>query len=187
MKKLLTVFFMFLAAGSLFATGKGETELGPEITGLSWDWDFYTDDNRGGSSSIEMSAAGEGAYHFTGTITTKYAYGFAGFFANAADAYTLEAVKKAKAFSFKVRADGNFYTGKMITTDVTDFGYHEKAFKSDKNEMTVVIFVKNLMQPGWAAYKKFNQAKATGLQFQTEFGGKAGKFDITMWDLKLYE
>jgi hypothetical protein len=184
MKKLSIVFLAFLTAGSLFAGGQSEAELGPEITGLSWKWDVYTDDNRGGSSTIEM--AGEG--RFTGSVTTKYAYGFAGFFAEAADEHTLQAVKKAKAFSFKVKADGNFYTGKMITTDVKDFGYHEKAFKSEKdNEITVIILVNKLMQPGWAVRRRFNQANATGLQFQTEFGGKAGKFDISIRDVKLYE
>jgi hypothetical protein len=186
-KKLIIVFLVLFVTGSLFAAGQNEADL-KEITGLKWEWGAYGDDNRGGNSTIQMEELPNGVYRFTGNVTTKFQYGFAGFYADGLDDYTKNAVKRAKAFSFKVKGDGNFYAGKVKTTDVTDFGFHEKVFKTEAGkETTVTLAVKDLMQPSWAIYKRFNQANAFGLQWQTEMGGKAGTFDITIWDIKLYE
>jgi hypothetical protein len=162
--------------------------MGNEITGLNWNWGIFNDHNKGGSSTIQMEPADDGAYRFFGNTTTKFVYSFAGFFANPTDDNTLEALKKAKSFSFKIKGgDGKDWAAKMATSGVSDFGYHEDLFEVVKGEKTVVIKVEDLYQPNWALPNKFNQKKATGLQFQTSFCGEASPFNVTIWDLKLFD
>jgi hypothetical protein len=166
-----------------------------EITGLVWEWGTYADSDadsgNNGSSTCNLEVIevdGQPAYHYSGAITNKFQYGYAGIEINAGDENTLAQLQQATTVSFKVKGDGQRYAFKLPTnTLIKDGGHYEKTFGADGGGITVTIPVKSLSQQSWAASKRFDQADVDCIQFQTTHNGKPGPFDLTVWDLKLYK
>jgi hypothetical protein len=176
--------------------GKAKSSDGPqEITGLVWEWKTFSDSDpssgNNGSSTVtvtEVDVNGEPAYHYTGAITNKFQYGYAGVDVVPADENTLAQLRQATVVSFKVKGDGLRYAFKMCTeTLMKDGGHYEKAFIAEEDEVTITMPVKSLAQPSWAAPKRFDQNDVDSIQIQTTHNGKPGPFDLTVWDLKLYK
>jgi hypothetical protein len=200
MKTVKKALFLMGAVLLVFAltSGKGgskdtkSADEPQEITGLVWVWDTFSDvkDNNGSSTCVKTEVAMDGmtAYNYAGAITNKYTYGFAGIEIVPADENTLEALKQATSFSFKVKGDGLRYSFKFLTSDIADFCYHETRFVAAPDGATVTVPVSKLAQPtDWGVKKRFNQSMAEMLQIQTTHNGKPGPYDLTVWDLKLYK
>jgi hypothetical protein len=192
---LLVAIAMVLA----FTSGKGGGSKNAgepqEITGLVWEWVTYADSDadsgNNGSSTCNVEVIevdGQPAYHYTGAITNKFQYGYAGIHINAGDDNTLAQLKQATTVSFKVKGDGLRYAFKLPTnTLIRDGGHYEKTFIADADVKTVTIPVKSLSQQSWAVVKRFDQGDVDSIQMQTTHNGKPGPFDLTVWDLKLYK
>jgi len=182
------VVFLTLALCALVAAG---VTLGcrKEPT-LNWTWAVNGDEDNGGTSTISMTEGkenGKPAYTFKGNITNEYQYGFVNVKVFP-DEDTLELLKTAKGFSFKVLGDGDRYAVKITTSDITDFCFYEYAFETVEGEVIeVIIPIEYLLQPSWGQYKKFNQDKAMFIEYQTTRNGSPGPFEFKLWDIKLYD
>jgi len=157
---------------------------------LNWEWAVNGDEDSGGTSTIFMTEGTQGgkpAYTFKGNITNEYQYGFVNV-KLLPDENTLERLKTAKGFSFKVRGDGDRYAVKITTSDITDYCYYEYLFETVEGEvLEIIVPVEYLLQPSWGRYKKFNQDKAMFIEYQTTRNGSPGPFEFTLWDVKLYD
>ena len=157
---------------------------------LNWTWAVNGDEDNGGTSTIYMTEGtekGMPAYTFKGNITNEYQYGFVNVKVFP-DEDTLELLKTAKGFSFKVLGDGDRYAVKITTSDITDYCFYEYAFETVEGEVVeVIIPVEYLLQPSWGQYKKFNQDKAMFIEYQTTRNGSPGPFEFKLWDIKLYD
>jgi hypothetical protein len=178
---------VFLLSCGTTGGAKGGAELGAEITGLSWEWRTFDDHENDGSSTITMEELGGEVRRFHGNITNKYQYGFAGTQAEPLDATTLEALKRASAFSFTLKGDGQRLAAKLPTTNITDYCYYETVTTAGSDEVLVIVRMKDLIQPTWGNYKRFDQSTAGHIEWQTTRNGNPGAFDYTLGDLKLYE
>ena len=172
------------------ASNKGATG---KVDG-AWTWGAFTDAANKGSSRISViedieviNGDPKMTYSISGEITNQYEYGYAGWYAYPDDP-TMEALKKAKSFSFKVLGDGQTYFVMVATSDITDSCYHRVTFTTKKDqEMTVTVKMGSLQQPeDWGIRKRFNQNYATQVQWQTTNNGRPGTFNLKIWDLNLY-
>jgi len=177
------------ASSKSASTGAGEKVEG------AWTWGVFTDAANKGSSRISLvedieSIGGDPkmTYSINGEITSQYEYGYAGWYAFPDDP-TMEALKEAKSFSFKVIGDGQTYFVMVATSDITDSCYHRVTFTTQKDkEQTVTVKMGSLHQPDdWGIRKRFNQQYATQIQWQTTNNGKPGTFKLKVWDLNLYK
>jgi hypothetical protein len=190
---LMSTILVILALSCASGGGGAKSSDAPkEITGLVWEWTTFSDveDNNGSSTCVktEVEMDGMTAYNYAGAITNKYQYGFAGITIQAGDENTLEQLKQATSFSFKVKGDGLRYAFKILTSDITDFCYHENRFVASTDGATITIPVGKLAQPtDWGIKRRFNQSLSEMIQIQTTHNGKPGPFDLTVWDLKLYK
>jgi hypothetical protein len=184
-----------LTSGKGGGSSKSSAGEAQEITGLVWEWVTYSDSDpsggNNGSSTCNVEVvdvSGETAYHYSGAITNKFQYGYAGVEIRPGDDNALEALKTATTVSFKVKGDGLRYAFKLPTnTLMKDGGHYERTFIADADGITVTMPVKSLNQPSWAAVKRFDQGDVDCIQMQTTHNGKPGPFDLTVWDLKLYK
>jgi hypothetical protein len=182
----LCVVILSCASGG--GGGKASATVGPEITGLTWEWATFDDQaDNGGSSTITMEQVGDGVYHFKGNITNQYQYGFAGTQLVPADDATMAALKKASAFSFTLKGDGQRLAAKLPTTNIKDYCYYETVTMAGSDETMYVVRMKDLMQPTWGNYARFDQSTAGHIEWQTTRNGNPGSFDYTLGDIKLYE
>jgi hypothetical protein len=193
---LMSAIFMVLVLSCGSSGGGAKSSDGPqEITGLVWAWETYSDsdpegNNNGSSTSnvTEVEIDGQPAYHYSGAITNKFQYGYAGIKILPGDDNTLAQLKQATSFSFKVKGDGLRYSFKLPTeTLIRDGGHYETTFIAAEDTVTVTVPVKKLAQQSWATVKRFDQADVSMIQMQTTHNGKPGPFDLTVWDLKLYK
>jgi hypothetical protein len=176
-------------------SGKGggsSKSKGPQGIVANWEWATMDDQaGNGGSSTItmeEVSIGGATAHHFSGAITNKYEYGFAGIQILPADDEAANLLKTCKSFSFKVKGDGLWYAVKMPTKDIEDYCYWETVFETEEGQtIEVNIAVEQLIQPSWGAGKNFTQSEVFMVEFQTTHNGKPGPFDLTIWDFKVYK
>lgn len=161
----------------------------------AWTWGTFTDAADQGTSRISLIEDVEMidgdvsmTYGISGEITDKFQYGYAGWYAFPDDP-TKEILKTIKNFSFKVLGDGQTYFVMLCTTDVEDHSYHRMTFTTKKDEVTTVnVRVGSLQQPDdWGIKKRFNQANATQIQFQTTNNGRPGTFKLKLYDLRLYQ
>jgi hypothetical protein len=159
-----------------------------------WTWGAFNDAAKEGSSQITViedleTINGESmmTYDISGEITGKYIYGYAGWYAYPDDP-TMEALREAKSFSFKVLGDGQTYYAMVTTSDIEDGCYYRVAFDTKKDQaVTVTVKMDSLWQPEtWGVKKKFNQNNAVQIQWQTANNGKPGDFKLKIWDLNLY-
>jgi len=183
MKKLFVMLMVLLVAGSAFAggskdkgAGSGKSDsLGPAFEPVG-EWRAYDDqDGNAGSSTAVLTSAEETVdgktvtvYTIKGNITTQYQYGFAGW-AFDPDEETLEKIKTASGFSFKVFGDGKRYAIKYKTSDCeTDYCYYEFGFNTEPGQWTTIeVPMKMFMQPSWGIWKKLNMNNFTGVEWQT--------------------
>jgi hypothetical protein len=194
---LLGAIALVLAFTSGKGGGSSKASAGEpqEITGLVWEWVTYADsdadsgNNGSSTSNVEVTDVnGETAYHYSGAITNKFQYGYAGIEIRPGDDNTMAQIKQATTVSFKVKGDGLRYAFKLPTnTLMKDGGHYEKTFIAEADGITVTMPVKSLAQPSWAAVKRFDQGDVDCIQMQTTHNGKPGPFDLTVWDLKLYK
>jgi len=159
----------------------------------TWDWIVNGDADNGGSSTITMTEEtqeGLPAYSFAGNITNKYEYGFVNVKLNPGDQATLDALKKAKAISFRILGDGDRYAVKITTSDVSDYAYFEYAFDTvDGKPITVIVPVEHLMQPSWGKVVGngiINLDNAQFVEFQTTRAGAPGPYAFKLWDFRVH-
>jgi hypothetical protein len=196
--KIIAIVFtaLFLQAVCILSISCASTKSGEEgkIEG-SWTWGTFTDAANKGSSRItlledyeEIGGKITTVRKISGEITSQYEYGYAGWYAFPDDP-TMEELKKAKSFSFKVLGDGQTYFVMVSTSDITDACYHRVTFTTKKDQvMTVNVRMGSLQQPeDWGIKKRFNQDNATQIQWQTTNNGKPGTFNLKIWDLSLYK
>jgi hypothetical protein len=203
MKKVIAGAAAVFLAGAIFvllvscaSTGgsSGGTEESAGIAG-AWAWGSFTDAANGGTSKIRLienieQIDGEPlmTYSMDGEITSQYQYGYAGWYA-IPDESTLELLKTARAFTFKVEGDGNAYDVMFCTADISDSAHYRTTFNTRKDQVTVVtVRVGQLVQPAdWGIKKPFNQDMATQIQFQTTNNGRPGTFKVKIYDLRIIE
>ncbi|MDR2743044.1 MAG: CIA30 family protein [Treponema sp.] len=185
-----TVFVLLVSCAS--TGGAGGEDAG--VAG-AWAWGSFTDAANGGTSKIKMIEAVEQIdgeplmiYSIDGEITSQYQYGYVGWYAFPDDP-TLELLKTAKAFTFKVEGDGNAYDVMFCTADISDAAYYRTTFTPRKDQVTTItVKVGQLAQPAdWGVKKPFNQDMATQIQFQTTNNGKPGIFKVKIYDLRIIQ
>jgi predicted small secreted protein len=196
MKKTLLIAVCILSA-VIVSTCASTGGSGEDRGGVKGAWAFYpfTDAANAGSSRISIKediemidGEPQMTYLVTGEITNQYQYGYAGFVA-VPNEETLELLKTAKAFSFKVIGDGEPYWAKLCTSDIEDSAFYGiQVFTRKDREMTAMIRVSSLSQPDdWGIKKRFNQDQAFQLQWQTTNNGRPGTFRLKIWDVRLHE
>ncbi|MDR0375779.1 MAG: CIA30 family protein [Treponema sp.] len=158
-----------------------------------WAWGSFNDSANQGSSRIALIERPEEidgnilmTYNISGEITDTYQYGYAGWYA-IPDEATLELLKTARGFSFKIAGDGQAYKVMVSTADITDAAFYGREFVAKKDQETTVAFMmRQLAQPeDWGAKKPFNQDQAIQIQFQTTNNGKPGTFKVKVYDLRV--
>jgi len=199
----LTLFALFCAI--IFSCGSStggkavKADTGPGTPTLATgEWMVYNDqESDHGSSTVSLKSAEETidgkkvmVHHVTGNVTTKFKYGFAGWGLNADEA-TTNLYKTAKKFSFWILGDGQRYTIKFKTSNVTDYAYFEYSFNTEKGApMFVEVPVKYFMQPSWGTPTIMKQSLVTGIEWQTHEVWRTdpnkNPFDIKMWDFTVY-
>ena len=197
--KMNKIIFMgicvMLCALTFSCASSGGAKGGAEGIEGFWTWGTFTDAANKGSSRISMIEDIEMindtpmmTYSFSGEITNQYEYGYAGWYAYPDDP-TMEILKEARSFSFKVVGDGQTYFVMVSTSDIEDACYHRVTFTTKKDqEMTVTVRMGSLQQPeDWGVRKRFNQDHATQIQWQTTNNGKPGTFKLKIYDIKLYK
>jgi len=195
MLTVLCLAFVSVSCASSSGALKSSVKSGEGGIEGSWTWGIFTDAANQGSSRITLlddfdviDGRPMTLRNISGEITNKYEYGYAGWYAFPDDP-TMEELKKAKSFSFKVLGDGQTYFVMVSTSDITDACYHRVTFTTKKDEeMTVTVRMSSLQQPtDWGIRKRFNQENATQIQWQTTNNGKPGTFKLRIWDLQLYK
>lgn len=153
MKKLMVLLAAALLSSAVFAQQK--------------EWGVYTDaDGNGGSSTATVTVEND-VTKVTGTVTTKYQYGFAGItLIGDKDAF-IEELKNAKGIKLTVKGDGKDYNVRIETSDRSDYCFHEYTFKATEKETTYEIPFKKLVQESWGKQKKFDVKKITTVSIQT--------------------
>ncbi len=137
-------------------------------------WFAFDDKANGGSSAITKATSMETvggkevvAVAVTGSVTTKYQYGFIGFGADPSPE-TLAFMKTAKGIRFQAVGDGKKYRVKIGTSVITDYDDYGFVFTAPAGKpVTVTVPYTSLTQEGWGAKKKFDPTKITKIQFQT--------------------
>jgi hypothetical protein len=188
-----TIFVLLVSCASTGGSGGGNEESAGVAGG--WAWGGFTDAANGGTSKIRVienieQIDGEPlmTYSIDGEVSSQYQYGYAGWYA-IPDEATLELLKTARAFSFKVEGDGNTYDVMFCTADISDAAYYRTAFNARKDQTTTVtVRTGQLAQPAdWGIKKPFNQDMATQIQFQTTNNGKPGTFKVKIYDLRIIQ
>ncbi|MDO4505377.1 MAG: CIA30 family protein [Spirochaetales bacterium] len=105
MKKLLVLIAAALMCSGLFAQAAGN-------------WVAYSDEEGNGGSSTAVATVNGDSVNFSGTVTTKYQYGYAGIRTD--DAAFIEALKTSKGIKLTVKGDGKKYSVRVETTDRPD-------------------------------------------------------------------
>jgi len=199
---LLAVSVLFsvviLSCGST-GGGKAKAEDKPLTPTLATgEWMVYNDvESDKGSSSVNLVSKKEVidgketvVHHVTGNVTTKFKYGFAGWGLNADEA-TMNLYKTAKKFSFWILGDGQRYTIKFKTSNVTDYAYFEYSFDTVKGEpLFVEVPIKYFIQPSWGTSTILKTSLATGVEWQTHEVWRKdpnkNPFEVKMWDFTVY-
>ncbi|WP_461246632.1 hypothetical protein [Treponema sp. R6D11] len=157
----------------------------------------HDDSDDKGTSTMVMTIADEvidgvkyTTYKFKGTVTDKIKYGVVDAGLTPDDA-TLEVMKIAKAFSFKIlTTDGRTYNVEAPLSTVQDWGFHRFPVKTEANVVAEPnIEMRMFMQPAWAAQVKFNQQRLTRFRIQSlnAAEGGLGPYEFKVWDFKLYK
>ena len=191
---IVAVVFFAVLAFSCVSSGGGIGGAAEGIAGV-WTWGSFTDAANQGTSRIALIEDFETidgriitTYNISGEITDTYQYGYAGWYAFPDDP-TMELLKTAKSFSFKVLGDGQSYAVMFCTSDIEDAAYYRTIFNTKKDQLvTLTIKIGSLAQPeDWGKTVKFNQNNAAQIQFQTTNNGKPGTFKLKMYDLTIYQ
>jgi len=132
------------------------------------------DKDKGGTSVIKLVTAKEtiGGKEYdvntvTGSVTTKFQYGFVVFLA-VPDDQMMTVLKTATGIKFKTSGDGQKYQVRVETSDITDFDFYGKVFVAPKgNPVDMIIPYAKLSQLGWGAKKTFNPANIKQITVQT--------------------
>jgi len=178
----------------VLSTASREAKDGTAGMWRKWTWGAFNDMANKGSSMVSViedyeTIDGESkpAYSVSGEITNQYEYGYVGWYAYP-DYPTIEELRRAKSFSFKVLGDGQTYFVMVPTSDIDDGCCHCVTFTTKKDqEMTVNVSMDSLEQPQeWGIKKDFNLNKAKQIQWQTTNNGRPGTFKLKIWDLKLH-
>ena len=162
------------------------------------EWETFDDGNDGGSSRIEMVEAKEqigGKTYDTITLSgrttaidedgSEYPWGFAGWSLNPNDA-TLALLKTCTSVSFKVLGDGKRYTIKLISSDVSDYAYHEFHFATTEGQVEeITAQLRMFMQPAWGSPEKLRQENVINLEYQTHEEWRPDNFQVKIFDLRL--
>jgi len=177
---LALVFSCASSGGAAAAAGSG-----------SWDWLVNGDKDNGGTSTIDMAEEtleGLPGYKFTGNLTKDYEYGFVNVKLMPTDEATRDSLKQAKAISFRFIGNGERFTVKIVTSDVTDYAYFEYGFDTiDEQPITVIVPVEHLLQPSWGKVVGngiINLDNATNVEYQWQ--GPAGPYAFKIWDFRVH-
>jgi len=161
---------------------------------LTGEWFAYNDESDGGDSTSILEAKEEvidgetvTTYTVHGNVTTKFQYGFAGWGLEP-DEISLERIKAAQGFSFKILGDGKRYSLKFKTSDVKDFAYHEYIFATVAGEVsTMEVPIRFFIQPSWSNTPvRLRQENVIGVEFQTHESWRPGTFEVKVWDIMVY-
>jgi len=179
-KSIVLLTVLLVSAGMLFAQSFSNSDK----------WSLFDDKGDNGSSKISRKSEivnidGNDVLSvtLTGTVTTKFQYGYAGATADG-DPAVIEALKSASAITFKTKGDGKTYRVRVETSNVTDYDYFGFVFTAPKGKaVEVTVPYSKLKQEGWGAPKKFDAANAKKVSFQT-VGQPIESFEFTIIDLK---
>jgi hypothetical protein len=155
-------------------------------------WNGFDDKANGGSSTFTKATTMETvggkevvAVAVTGTVTTKYQYGFVGLAADPTPE-TLKFIKTSKGIRFQAVGDGQKYRVMLATSNITDYDYYNFVFTAPKGTpVTVDVPYTKLTQQGWGAKKKFDTTLITKVQFQT-IGQPLPSFTFKIIGLEAY-
>jgi hypothetical protein len=122
-------------------------------------------------------------YSFSGKVTTKYQYGYAGVILYP-DEPTKPMLAASKGVRFKVTGDGKRYRFAAETPGGQD-NHYGKEFQATKKESTVTIEYRTMAQEqGWGAVKSFNATDISQLKIQT-IGQPISSYKFKIYDIEL--
>jgi len=154
--------------------------LGPGTDAVFTNWIPSSD----GASSITHTVPAAGRQRIQGTLTGSE--GYANIFA-APDSASLERMKTMNAITFMATGDGKQYSVMIPTTETNiEYNHYRFTFTASSSPTQITVYVpSNLAQADWggAGVTAFNQSNVQGFAFQP-FNN--GSFDLTVWDVKLY-
>jgi hypothetical protein len=184
--------------GTIITYDDGETdpvpeELMPFLVIDGWTWSCFADRVNGGTSTSKITQ-GTGndsdKITFNGHLTATTPngewdpYGYASLTARPNEE-NLIALKNGYGISFKTKGDGKTYYVLFVTSDVTDYDFHQYKFTPSGTEQTVTILYDELVQVGWGEPVDFNKSNIIGVDFQPHSGiTELGDYSVTVWDLK---
>lgn len=157
-------------------------------------WYTYDDRAGNGGSSVSKVAIEEEKIDgksvktatMTGSVTTKFQYGFAGFGVKPSEE-AMAKIKKAKGIKFKYMGDGQKYRFRVETADIKDFDVHGKVIVTQKGKvMEATIPFNYLQQEGWGAKVSFKKDKIWQISWQT-VGQPHASIMLKVWDIQLIE
>ncbi len=142
-------------------------------------WFVYDDGNNGGDSIVKPKPFGPikgdgatGSSYFariTGTVTTKYQYGFIGLGCDFVSNIGIMDISAYNGIKFFARGDGKKYSIKLRTMNVKDYDYFSYTFPTTDKWQEIKIPLKSFNQEGWGQKKLLSDALKSfyGIQFQT--------------------
>lgn len=169
-------------------------------------WYTYNDHGDGGTSTIypqpspspfyKTSDPGNGAngsdgyVRVTGTVTTVFAYGYAGLGTGLAPAPGVFDLSKYQGIVFYVKGDGKTYRFKIESPDITDsdqFGYNFTTTGAWQ-KITLPFNTSTFTQSGFGTPKNLldSLVSAKGIQWQT-IGQPLAAFELEVDDIYLYQ
>lgn len=170
------------------------------ISNWNTKWIEMTDKYAGGNSISKIQINDEGADNskrclkITGKVTTQFAYGFAGIYANF-DPASFEPtsgnpvdLSKFQGIQFYAKGDGNKYRINFVTDNIKDFDYFMFLFSASEDWKLIKIPFKELKQFGFGAPSKWTGKDVQGIQILTfTFPGMAlDSFELNIDKISFY-
>jgi hypothetical protein len=138
-----------------------------------FDWYIYTDKNDGGSSTIKQTTntlAGklDVVHTFTGKVTTRYRYGYAGVIISPLNEQVLSALKTAKGIKFMFSGDGKKYRFIVDAENITDGNtFSKEIFAAEAPKEITINYDELRQEDGWGKQVEFNRNLIKELKIQT--------------------
>ncbi|MDR3284643.1 MAG: CIA30 family protein [Treponema sp.] len=154
-------------------------------------WYTYRDAGDGGSSTITKNdektpGKAEIIHSFSGDVTTKYRYGYAGVVIALLAEELQTDLKNAAGLRFMFSGDGRAYRFSVDTSNVKDGNTFGQEITAPQNPKEVIILFKDLQQNDWegSPHVPFDAGLITQLKIQT-VGQPISSFNFKIWNLEI--
>jgi hypothetical protein len=128
----------------------------------------YNDKERNGSSWIRMTQTGEdAALSFSGRVTTRFPYGFAGIVLIPDEALLAAIRSKAIGVTLHISGDGKNYRFSIDADNITDGNTFGREFGAPQTVSEITFMVDSLRPEAWGDSRVFDPALIKNFKIQT--------------------